>query len=260
MQPPKRKSPGEPVLARDWNTMVNALAARTPRHGSGLRLSQTGGGFAYSFPAWPQARRETPPPFGVLSIRRLPGSDVFSVYVREGWVVERKSAGEGGPVVVFHMPLNGSQPLDAVPRPSLDMTDGDSAWCVFHTDKRGAITGDPQIVVEAGDQDEVHYAPDDPKGPGRNGTYAVRLLKLTVRGRNPVVRPYQQSDIEHWAQLWTGENTGGGAGVLKEHDESSGIYKFRSIVAGDNVKVEEDGDVIRISCTSGYGSGTGGTP
>ena len=44
--PPKKKR-GDPVLAADWNTMVEALAARTPRPCSGMELVCTSSGFLY---------------------------------------------------------------------------------------------------------------------------------------------------------------------------------------------------------------------
>jgi len=247
MNLPPRKSPGDPVLARDWNTLVNAVAARTPRTGSGLHLSQTAAGFSYQYPAWAQGQRVTPPPFGLVSIAVGQDPEVYSVHIREGWVVERKPVpGEDGQVVVFHMPKYGSSGLDTVPRPLLTMTDGDTAWCTYATDKRGIITGVPEIIVAAEDQPQAHYAPVAPYG-GRAGTYAVKLLKLAIDGGRPVVTTYQQSDIEHAAQLWTGANTAGGVGVLKEYDAFTATYMFRSIAAGDGILVEAIGDTIRIS-------------
>ena len=261
MNLPPKKNRGDPILARDWNLLVDAVAARTPRTGSGLHLSQTAAGFAYQFPAWPQVQRVTPPPFGVIGIEAGQDGSVFTVRIREGWVIERKAAGEGGgPVVVFHMPKYGSTGLDGVPRPALPMTDGDTAWCVYQTDMRGEVTGTPEIIVSTADQQQVHYAPVDPKGDGLGGTYAVKLLKLALENGSPVVAPFQQSDIEHCAQLWTGENLGGGRKVYKEHDEASNTYKFRTLVAGANVALEELDDSIKISFSYSYGSGTGGTP
>ena len=261
MNLPPKKNRGDPILARDWNLLVDAVAARTPRTGSGLHLSQTAAGFAYQFPAWPQAQRVTPPPFGLVSIAAGQDPEVFDVHIQEGWVIERKAAGEGGgPVVVFHMPKYGSTGLDGVPRPALPMTDGDTAWCVYQTDMRGEVTGTPEILVSTADQQQVHYAPVDPKGDGLGGTYAVKLLRLALENGSPVVAPFQQSDIEHCAQLWTGENLGDGRKVYKEHDEASNTYKFRTLVAGANVALEELDDSIKISFSYSYGSGTGGTP
>ena len=127
MNLPPKKNRGDPILARDWNLLVDAVAARTPRTGSGLHLSQTASGFAYQFPAWPQAQRVTPPPFGLVSIAAGQDPEVFDVHIQEGWVIERKPVpGEDGQVVVLHMPKYGSAALDSVPRPLLPMADGDT--------------------------------------------------------------------------------------------------------------------------------------
>ncbi len=247
MNLPPKKSPGDPVLARDWNKLVDAVAARTPRTGPGLHLTQTAAGFAYQFPAWPQGQRATLPPFGLVSVAAGQDPEVYNVHIREGWVVERKPVpGEDGQVVVFHMPKYGSAALDAVPRPLLPMAGGDTAWCTFTTDKRGIITGVPEIIVAAAGQPQAHYAPAAPYG-GSAGTYAVKLLKLAVEDGRPVVTAYQQSDIEHAATLWTGANTAGGVGVLKEYDAATATYLFRSVAAGDGILVEAIGDTIRVS-------------
>jgi hypothetical protein len=47
MKLPPKKRPGNPILASDWNTLVDALGARTPRPSAGLELINTSGGFAY---------------------------------------------------------------------------------------------------------------------------------------------------------------------------------------------------------------------
>ena len=47
MRLPDKKRPGNPVLASDWNLLLDAIAARTPRPSPGLELVQSSGGFAY---------------------------------------------------------------------------------------------------------------------------------------------------------------------------------------------------------------------
>ena len=47
MNLPPKKRPGNPILASDWNTMVDALAARTPRPSATLEIVSTSGGFSY---------------------------------------------------------------------------------------------------------------------------------------------------------------------------------------------------------------------
>ena len=47
MRLPPKKRPGNPILASDWNTLIEALEARTPRPSAGLDLISMSGGFAY---------------------------------------------------------------------------------------------------------------------------------------------------------------------------------------------------------------------
>lgn len=44
--PPKKRS-GNPILASDWNLLIDAITARTPRSSAGLELVFTSGGFTY---------------------------------------------------------------------------------------------------------------------------------------------------------------------------------------------------------------------
>ena len=47
MRLPEKKRPGNPVLASDWNLLLEAIAARTPRPSPGLELVHSSGGFIY---------------------------------------------------------------------------------------------------------------------------------------------------------------------------------------------------------------------
>lgn len=47
MRLPPKKRPGNPILAKDWNTLIDALEARTPRQSAGMELVFTPGGFVY---------------------------------------------------------------------------------------------------------------------------------------------------------------------------------------------------------------------
>ena len=136
----------------------------------------------------------------------------------------------------------------------------DILWCRYRTDKAGLVTGTPEIIVDSSDHDGVHYWPKDPEGYGGDGDYYVKLFKLELDDDGfPKVIVYQQSDIEHYTQLWTGENTGSGAGIYKKHDEAENLYKFRSVdgrggYTGDypnagvtaQIKAVTDGDVVRV--------------
>ena len=47
MRLPPKKRPGNPILASDWNTLLDALEARTPRPGPGSEIVSTSGGFTF---------------------------------------------------------------------------------------------------------------------------------------------------------------------------------------------------------------------
>jgi len=68
MNLPPKKRPGNAILASDWNTLVDALAARTPRPSAGMEIVFTSGGFIYR--VRPSASASSPPsppcPFGEL--------------------------------------------------------------------------------------------------------------------------------------------------------------------------------------------------
>ena len=47
MRLPSKKRPGNPILAKDWNLLIDALEARTPRPGPGTEMILTSAGFTY---------------------------------------------------------------------------------------------------------------------------------------------------------------------------------------------------------------------
>jgi hypothetical protein len=241
---PQKKRPGDPILAEDWNTLLDAIAARTPRPGTGLELIASSGGFAYSQPPEPIIPRQSLPPFAVIGIEKSEGS--YKVIIKEGWVIERKPKSEDNPAVKFHMPRSGETTLDTIPRPRIAMSVGDTLWCKYQTDIMGEISEEPEVIVAAEDQDGTHYYPEDPEGSGQEGTYYVKLFKLEDDEGFPKVRVYQQSDIEHWGQLWTGDNLGGGARVYKEHKETENIFKFRTIRGDYGVRENETDDEVEL--------------
>jgi hypothetical protein len=68
----------------------------------------------------------------------------------------------------------------------------------------------------------------------------------------PFVTVYQQGDIEHYAQLWTGENIGDyGVGVFKKYDDTTGKFQFRKVHGTGPVSVSLNGEYIEIALSSG---------
>lgn len=232
MKLPLKKKPGDPVLARDWNLLLDALAARSPRQGSGLELISSSGGFAYSLPPGAAVPRQALPPFAVIGIHKA--GNQWEVYIKEGWVIERKPKSYGSePAVKFWMPKVGETTLDTVPRPKLTMNFEDYLYCKYETNVEGELSGDPEMIVSSDELNGVHYKPVDPEESGIEGTYYVKILKLESDDGTPRVKVYQQSDIEHWAQLWTGENLGSGARVYKKHEDLENVFKFRTIIGDE---------------------------
>ena len=238
MRLPPRKNPGDPVLAKDWNLLLEAIARRSPQPGEGLQLVSSSGGFAYSLPPGLIVPRQSLPPFAVIGIHRAPagGGKQWDVIIKEGWVIERKPrarAENEEEAVLFHMPQYAGISLDSVPRPKIGMDFGDILYCKFETDMQGEVTGIAEMVVPEEEQYGTHYQPLDPEESGVTGEYYVKILQLENDNGYPKVRLYQQSDIEHWAVLWTGTNLGGGARVYKKHDEDINVFMFRSIIGHD---------------------------
>jgi len=182
MRLPQKKKPGDPVLAADWNLLLEAIAARTPRSGAGLELMSSSGGFAYCTPSPKGTIPKGLPPFSVIGIAKNSGTNHL-VTIKDGWVIERVTE-YGVTSVRFHMPEHGATPLNDTPRPQLEMNIGESAWCKIESEN-GALVGTPKIVVS-----------ENP--PADTGTIShVRLIKLEEDGNSkPTVLTYQQSDIE----------------------------------------------------------------
>ena len=47
MRLPPKKRPGNPILASDWNMLIDAMEARTPRPGPGTEIVFSSGGFSF---------------------------------------------------------------------------------------------------------------------------------------------------------------------------------------------------------------------
>ena len=78
------------------------------------------------------------------------------------------------------------------------------------------------------------------------GEYFVKLFKLEDNDGKPRVKIYQQSDIEHVAQLWAGENLGGGARVYSGHDAATNKFQFRSVRGDYGIKENEASGEVEL--------------
>jgi hypothetical protein len=70
MRLPPKKRPGNPILASDWNTLIDALEARTPRPGPGTEIVFSSGGFSFRVKATAaSASFSKPVPLAVIGSR-----------------------------------------------------------------------------------------------------------------------------------------------------------------------------------------------
>ena len=66
---PEKKKPGDPILAADWNALVDAIEARTPRPGQGSELVWMSGGFTYRIRPSAAGQDGKPVPLTILMTR-----------------------------------------------------------------------------------------------------------------------------------------------------------------------------------------------
>jgi hypothetical protein len=70
MRLPPKKRPGNPILASDWNTLIDALEARTPRPGPGTEIVSSSGGFSFRVRATASSVSSSKPvPLAILGSR-----------------------------------------------------------------------------------------------------------------------------------------------------------------------------------------------
>lgn len=205
------------------------------------------------------------PPFS--PVKKVLDEGVFTVTLTPGLLVERYPVA-AAEAVITHMPVvvDGATkyPLDGVPAPELSVTAGNYVVLVYQTDDHGAVrTADeegvivcPRIEVVSELDGGTHYQPCDPgQDEGTEGYYQVPLFRLSVDGEDhTVVTLYQQSDVEHTPELWTGVNLGSGQEVYKERNETADTYQFRTITDNGEIHVSTVGDAIEVRGNSTDGS------
>lgn len=99
MQLPQKKRPGQPILASDWNLLIDALAARTPRPSADLQIVASSGGFTYRSREAPAASSQRIITYPFAEIIRWKENDVAKIGIRGGviqagdkvWHVPNKS-------------------------------------------------------------------------------------------------------------------------------------------------------------------------
>lgn len=70
MRLPPKKRPGNPILASDWNTLIDAMEARTPRPGPGTEIVFSSGGFSFRVRATASSGSSSKPiPLAIIGSR-----------------------------------------------------------------------------------------------------------------------------------------------------------------------------------------------
>ena len=177
MNPPPKKKPGDPVLASDWNRIVEALAARTPRPSPNLELVSVSGGFAYRLRQSAPGPSVPPHPFKIVTGKDDQGHPVLMVLP--------------GTIEGMMAKLDGTA-LDADPPPSKLLTNG--TWIVWLRIEwtpatiddydgnpvlanGGTIAGAPEVKLTA----QSAWPPSETMPePGTNGVFVQRVGMVRV--------------------------------------------------------------------------------
>ena len=219
---------GPPTPAK-WRMLGDYLKGRKLYAGEGIKITDSSSsGYLIEAKKKREIRQSQPPPFSVLSLRRIPESDPvqYAAQLQEGWVITRDTV-TGNDAVSFDEVFIGGQPMSTRPRPEITLTNGDFVMCNFTTNADGYVTGFPTIEVGA-DTPSVHHEPASGEGSGYAGDYWVKLFKFDINAGAPTITVYQQSDIEH-QRLWTGRNVGGARYIHKEWSGADDTYDFRTL-------------------------------
>jgi len=193
-------------------------------------------------PYWPTLKQEPSEEEGEE------GSDVYSVTVTEGYVVERdvKRPTDGNAIIV-HTADNHFDEIDTDQLRKFTVEAGESIFVRVEINKRGeiAITPEdppedpepPAVTLEVGstaDTKSEHYAPEiGATVPGQPGVYYYELARFIAgedEGSLEMELILGGSDIDHFQELPTFENAGG-ATIWKEWDATNGVYKTKGITA-----------------------------
>lgn len=217
------------MTPQKWRMLGDYLKGRGVVAGKGITIDDSSGsGVIVSAKSKREIKQSQPPPFSVISLRKVPDSDPveYAAQLQEGWVIERDTL-QGNDGVVFHEVEIGGDPMSDRPRPEVTLTDGDFVMVQFDTSETGYVTGTPEIIVGA-EQDSDHHDPPSGEGEGATGSYYVKVLKFEIDAGAPTLTFYQQSDIEH-PRLWTGRNVGGARYIHKYWDSAAERYDFRTL-------------------------------
>lgn len=211
-----------------WRLLGDYLKGSKIQPGPGLIMeSSPSNGISLSKVKERKKKNTQAPPFAVLSLAPVEGSDEFKATLQEGWVIDRITE-VNEDAVEFHEVKIGASFMSVRPRPELTLEDGDFVSVYFSTNEDGHPTSVPVIQTDQTEQDSDHHQPASGAGSGASGYYYIKLFKFTIESGTPKITYYQQSDIEH-SRLWTGRNVGGARYIHKEWSGPDDTYDFRTL-------------------------------
>lgn len=237
---------------RWWSTderASNKLGAETKPSAAG----DTVGGFDGPEITFGPSDAGVPAPFSLAKLR-IVGAD-YCITLHPGYLRDiLPKGGSGVDGISFIMPQGGeSVPLDAATPPEFELALNDSLYLSYGTDKTGLVKGDPApavIVVPSADvpKKTTHYQPTaGDGGSGVDGLYYVRLGKLAGTGAEDATwQPFQNSDVEHYHELFTGKNIGTGSSIFKERNVTDDSYEYRRVKGGFGVKNTQETSDVRL--------------
>lgn len=186
--------------------------------------------------------------------------DGYACRVRWGYMVMRDAAGGiDADALRVIMPTIDGVPMNHPEVGTVPFSDGDSIFLKVETDARDEVkmgsevpTPLPMVTIVAAPsaQKSTHYQPIDPENTdGVDGVYYYKIANFTIDGEDPsrVMVEQVQGDgpIRHTPNLWTIENVGAGARVLKTRDQEADTYQARSVRGNYGVKeTEESGEIV----------------
>jgi hypothetical protein len=186
-------------------------------------------------------------PFSLRDLR-VDGAS-YTVQVWPGWIREIVTSGaEGSDGSILHPPKKDGAELSATPPPEFTMAFEDFLYVTYATDKAGNVKADPLpgFLVSAAEEKSIHYQPVDGDGAGgSDGDYKIRIGRISGTEEEPVWLPFQNSDIEHYHDLFTGKNIGEGAGSYKGRNAADDVYEWRSTKGNFGLLFEVAGDGIQ---------------
>lgn len=202
------------------------------------------------------------PPFALREMEK-DGTD-YKLTFEPGRVIVANPVGasNSGDGYEYYVPEIAGLPMDEKQSngelPTLTVSPGQGVYVSIMRDEMGMVIPPVELLADAKAAPSDHYQPEDPEGSGHiSEVDLVRILDLDLVSGEVEIKVWRESDIQLTPFLWTGENLGEHARVYKDYDETTGIYRFRTLRGCFGIDLAEDGDTIKVEF-DGENVGDGG--